>query len=428
MIFENKLYAPIKNYSSKLVTSKYNQIRGDRQHKGLDLGVQSGTEILSPQDGIVKTSQMTQGNCGGLIEITHSDNIITRYCHLKKLNVSSGQNVKAGQLIALSGGGENDPGRGHSTGPHLHFEVLVGNQFVNPEEYLSDQIAIFTGNTSNTSYISRNDGGTSSSSKSYELGRGSTSSSEKTYQMYNPNTESSISESIKNDIKNIKEYYKKLNIPIILERYLFEPTKLTDLGEKIVDSFAKKSNNEFSDKYTYEPIGTEFKCRFNKCETNKRGNCYITEIYYENTYHYIHICNDNFELKNQIARKNDIIANIKSNDENYSVTVTKGISTKVELTKGSQKDKTPYKFTYGGTSSSSKTYKLGNGGTKMSSNSYRLGDGQTSSSKMPYQLGKGNTSMSDKSYVMAGTKDNIISNETYDLDVKNEINRIRQIL
>ena len=60
MISENKLYAPIKNYSPSIITSKYNEVssvRNNRQHKGLDLGVQSGTQVLAPQDGTIKTAQ-----------------------------------------------------------------------------------------------------------------------------------------------------------------------------------------------------------------------------------------------------------------------------------------------------------------------------------------------------------------------------------
>lgn len=431
MIYENKLFAPIKNYNASLITSKYNEIskvRGNRQHKGLDLGVQSGTQVLAPQDGTIKTAQITQGNCGGLIEITHADNITTRYCHLKNLNVKTGQTVKAGQVIGLSGGAANDYGKGHSTGAHLHFEVLVGNQFVDPEQYLSGQAAVFTGNTSSDSYNLANDGSTSSSSNTYTLGDGSTSSSQKTYQMYNPNAKQVATESIRNDINHIKEYYKRLNLPILLEYNLFEPNKLTEIGEKLVDSFSKKSNKQFSDNYTYQPIGTEFRCQFNKCETTKSGNCHITEIYYENETYYIHICVDDFELKNRIARKGDVIAKIKSNDDNYRVTVTRGISTKVELTGDGREKKEPYKFAYGGTDSSKKTYKLGQGATDMSSKSYTLGGGQTSSSKDSYALGKGGTNMSYKSYDMPGMKDKNISNESYNIDVKNEINRIQQIL
>jgi hypothetical protein len=447
MISENKLFAPIKNYSPSLITSKYNEIRKNGQHKGLDLGVQSGTEILSPADGIIKNSQITQGDCGGLIEITHADNITTRYCHLKKLNVKQGQNVKAGQLLGLSGGDENDPGRGETTGAHLHFEVLVGTQFVDPETYLLGQSAIYTGNTSNNSYNLSNNGGTSLSSKGYMLGQGNTNMSKAAYQMYNPNAQATIPESVKNDVKNIKNYYKKLNIPILLESELFKPSTLTEIGDKVVSSFRKKSNSDFSDNYTYQPIGSEFRCEFNKCETRKRGNCYITEIYFDNTTHYIHVCSGNFELKNQSARKNDIIANIKSNDDHYSVTVTKGLSTRVALVsnrgeggkeKEKEKEKKPYKFTWGGTDMSSNKYDtFGKGSTDMSSNSYgKFGKGSTDMSSNSYgKFGKGSTDMSSNSYGKFGKGSTSMSNEAYTFDgikinedVIDEINRIRKIL
>jgi len=445
MISENKLYAPIKNYSPSIITSKYNEVssvRNNRQHKGLDLGVQSGTQVLAPQDGTIKTSQITQGNCGGLIEITHANNITTRYCHLKNLNVKVGQTVKAGEVIGLSGGAANDYGKGLSTGAHLHFEVLAGNQFVDPEKYLSGNIAGLKGNQSS---VLNKYGGTSSSSKTYILGRGATSSSEKTYNMYNPNQQQPIPESVKNDIKNIEKYYKKLNIPILLESRFFKPKKLTKIGKEIVSSFSKKENKEFSDNYTYKAIGTEFRCNFNKCETNIRGGCYVVEINYNNLNYYIHICADDFEIKNKIARKNDIIANIKSNNKHYSVTVTRGLSTEILLVDSSVGDDDEDndnnntdikidKFKYGGTSSSSKTYKLGQGGTSMSNKSYTLGNGGTSSSSKTYKLGQGGTSMSSNEYTL-GKGGTSMSNENYMLNdieitenIKYEINRICQIL
>lgn len=441
MISENKIFAPIKNYSQNIISSKYGEIspvRNNREHKGLDLGVQSGTEVFAPQDGVVKNSQITQGDCGGLIELTHANNITTRYCHLKKLNVSRGQTIKGGQLIGLSGGAENDPGKGHTTNAHLHFEVLVGTQFIDPEQYLAGNVAT---PKSNQSSNLNSGGSTSSSSKTYKLGVGTTSSSEKTYNMYNPNEQPAISESVKNDIKNIKKYYKKLNIPILLESIFFKPKNLTKIGKEIVSSFSKKENKDFSNEYTYQAIGTEFKCNFNKCETNKRGNCYVVEINYKNTNYYINVCADGFEIKNKIARKNDIIANIKSNGNHYSVTVTKGISTEVLLVANNEdsddnnSENNAYNFIDGGTTSSSKTYKLGKGGTSMSNKTYTLGNGETTITKSKkYELGKGGTNMSNKEYEL-GKGATSVTNENYMLndininkDVKYEINRICQIL
>jgi len=420
MIIENKLYAPFKNYNSNLISSKYNDvssIRGNKPHKGTDYAIPSGTQILSPADGVIKTSQITTGNCGGLIEITHPDNIMTRYCHLKKLNVKPNDKVSAGQVIGLSGGAENDIGKGRSTGAHLHFEVLVNNQFVNPEEYLSGNNAIFTGATGNT-LTNSIPGETSSSTKSYDLNTdGSTSSSIRTYDMPKINQ---IPESVKNDIKNIKRLLK--------ESTKFKSTNLTNIGKKIVNSFADDSNFEFSDDYTYEPIGTKLYCQFDSCKISGNKNfsgCYKMEVYDDNKQYYVNICAKNIEIKNKSTKQGQNIGEIDSNNDNYSVTVTIGLSTSVKLIGKDKSDRTPHKLNLGGTSSSSKTYKLGDGGTSSSSKKYKLGDGGTSSSSKGYgDLGSGETSSSSKGYKLDKFDPEAkLTKETID-----EINRILEIL
>jgi len=420
MIIENKLYAPFKNYSSNLISSKYNDvssIRGNKAHKGTDYAIPSGTQILSPADGVIKTSQITNGNCGGLIEITHPNNIMTRYCHLKKLNVKPNDKVSAGQVIGLSGGAENDIGKGRSTGAHLHFEVLINNQFVNPEEYLSGNNAIFTGATGNT-LTNSIPGETSSSTKSYDLNTdGSTSSSSRTYDMPKINQ---IPESVKNDIKNIKRLLK--------ESTTFKSTNLNDIGKKIVNSFADDSNLEFSDEYTYEPIGTKLYCQFDSCKISGNKNfygCYKMEVYDGNNQYYVSICAKNIEIKNKSAKKGQNIGEIDSNNYNYSVTVSKGLSTSVKLIGKDKSDRTPYKLNLGGTSSSSKTYKLGNGSTSSSSKTYKLGDGGTSSSSKTYgDLGYGETSSSSKGYKL----DKFNPEAKLTKEAIGEINRILEIL
>lgn len=67
------------------------------------------------------------GNC---VDIDHGNGVISRYGHLSKINVSLGQSVSQGEVIALSGN------TGNSTGPHLHFELRMNGEAVNPYDYI----------------------------------------------------------------------------------------------------------------------------------------------------------------------------------------------------------------------------------------------------------------------------------------------------
>jgi len=109
------------------ITSSFglrNSKTGSKNHKGVDIGVASGTAVYAPLDGRVIESRDTYPNgCGGFIKLDH-DQIQTKFCHLRKMIVRKGQEVKRGQVIGYSGGGKNDPMRGTSTGSHLHYEIL----------------------------------------------------------------------------------------------------------------------------------------------------------------------------------------------------------------------------------------------------------------------------------------------------------------
>lgn len=85
-------------------------------HDGIDIGVPLGTAVVAAADGIV-TFTGQQSGYGTHVEVQHADGVVTTYSHLSKIDVVVGQKVKAGQQIAESGN------TGHSTGPHLHFEV-----------------------------------------------------------------------------------------------------------------------------------------------------------------------------------------------------------------------------------------------------------------------------------------------------------------
>ncbi len=100
-------------------------------HRGIDIGVSTGTPVYSSADGYVLDVQYT-GVRGLFVLIKHGNNLYTRYQHLSSPNVSAGQYVKRGQQIARSGNS------GIGSGPHLHFEVLTRPYYgyeVNPLNY-----------------------------------------------------------------------------------------------------------------------------------------------------------------------------------------------------------------------------------------------------------------------------------------------------
>jgi murein DD-endopeptidase MepM/ murein hydrolase activator NlpD len=98
-------------------------------HSGLDFKGPVGTPILAAADGKVTFAGVHSGY-GNCIEITHANGLVTRYAHLSGFNVSLGQAVKRGIQIARMGS------TGRSTGSHLHFEVRLNDQAINPIKFL----------------------------------------------------------------------------------------------------------------------------------------------------------------------------------------------------------------------------------------------------------------------------------------------------
>ncbi len=104
-------------------------MRWGRMHEGVDLGANYGSNVVAVAGGTVIDTGW-QGGYGKTVEISHGSGLVTRYCHLSSICVDSGQAVERGELIGLVGS------TGNSTGPHLHFEVLIGGQPRNPINYL----------------------------------------------------------------------------------------------------------------------------------------------------------------------------------------------------------------------------------------------------------------------------------------------------
>ena len=98
-------------------------------HKGLDIAAPTGTPIYAPARGTV-TAAGTDGAYGLCVDISHGGGLSTKYGHMSKFVVKSGQKVERGQLIGHVGS------TGRVTGPHLHYEVRVNGVPTNPYAYI----------------------------------------------------------------------------------------------------------------------------------------------------------------------------------------------------------------------------------------------------------------------------------------------------
>lgn len=99
-------------------------------HTGIDIAVPTGTPVRAALPGVVTTATYNAGGYGYYVKIDHGNGMVTLYAHNSKLLVKAGDTVEAGDMVSLSGS------TGRSTGPHLHFEVRVNGQRVNPRSYL----------------------------------------------------------------------------------------------------------------------------------------------------------------------------------------------------------------------------------------------------------------------------------------------------
>lgn len=98
-------------------------------HKGIDIGAGSGSSIVAAASGRVTTSTYSS-SAGNYVVISHGNGVSTVYMHASALYVSEGETVSQGQTIAAVGS------TGYSTGPHLHFGVIVNGSYVNPLNYV----------------------------------------------------------------------------------------------------------------------------------------------------------------------------------------------------------------------------------------------------------------------------------------------------
>lgn len=116
---------------SGVITSRYGVSSNIRKstHTGLDIAATTGTPIKVMANGTV-TCASYNGSYGNLVKVDHGNGVETWYGHTSKMYVHVGQVVNAGDVIAAVGS------TGNSTGPHLHLEIRINGQHVNPQKYV----------------------------------------------------------------------------------------------------------------------------------------------------------------------------------------------------------------------------------------------------------------------------------------------------
>jgi|GEM_PF-396471 murein DD-endopeptidase MepM/ murein hydrolase activator NlpD len=128
-----EIYLPLINKDEKFSLTWYGKINSEygkrwgRQHHGLDVDLNIGDTVIAAFDGVVRYAQFNKSGFGNCVVIRHKNGLETIYGHLCKIDVVENQYVKSGQHIGLGGTS------GHSTGPHLHFEMRYKDYSFDPQ-------------------------------------------------------------------------------------------------------------------------------------------------------------------------------------------------------------------------------------------------------------------------------------------------------
>jgi len=121
---------PAKGWLSSSFGYRNSPFTGKKEfHKGIDISTRTGAPIVASADGVVSFTGW-DGGYGRVVVIKHGQGFKTKYAHLKKSIVKTGQHVKRGETVGLVGSS------GRSTGPHLHYEVHLNGVAVNPIRYV----------------------------------------------------------------------------------------------------------------------------------------------------------------------------------------------------------------------------------------------------------------------------------------------------
>lgn len=109
--------------------SRNNPVTGKNEnHKGIDIGVATNSEARAVKSGVV-IDKGYSSSYGNWVKYKTYDNYVIMYAHLTSVDVEKNQKIKQGQVLAHTGS------TGNSTGPHLHYEIMKDNQYLNPYDY-----------------------------------------------------------------------------------------------------------------------------------------------------------------------------------------------------------------------------------------------------------------------------------------------------
>ena len=123
---------PLKSYTiTSTFGNRVHPVLGyTRFHEGVDMSAPTNTPIYAARSGKVTRASYQDGGAGYYVNISHGDGFSSIYMHMTRYIVSAGQYVEQGQVIGYVGS------TGLSTGPHLHFGIAKGGQYVNPMQYI----------------------------------------------------------------------------------------------------------------------------------------------------------------------------------------------------------------------------------------------------------------------------------------------------
>lgn len=134
---QKKLEAPNEIWQKPVDNGTITDVFGNRNnpvtgknenHKGLDIGVPMNTEAKAVKSGVV-IDKGYSSSYGNWVKYETYDGYVIRYAHLSSVAVEKDQEIKQGQVIAYTGS------TGNSTGPHLHYEIMENNEYINPYGY-----------------------------------------------------------------------------------------------------------------------------------------------------------------------------------------------------------------------------------------------------------------------------------------------------